>query len=76
MHDVRVSSSVLFLELTEDYSMGDDLSESSEGLLQRGKGEARIYVNFLLGKTQRHSYKDERARAHTHTHTHTLPFLI
>ena len=28
--------------------MGDDLSESSEGLLQRGKGEARIYRSSLL----------------------------
>ena len=50
MHDVRVTSSVLFLELPKDYSMGDELSESSEGS-KEVKGEARIYVNFLLGKT-------------------------
>ena len=42
-HNLEVASSVLFGGLTEDYSLGDGLSESAEELFQRGKGGARIY---------------------------------
>ena len=31
--------------LTEDYSLGDSLSDSSEELLQKGNGGVRIYMN-------------------------------
>ena len=46
MHNLKVDSYVLFGELTEDYSLGDHLSDSSEELLQRGKGGAMIYRSF------------------------------
>ena len=38
MHNLKVVSEILFEDLTEDYSLGDSLSGSSEELLQRGKG--------------------------------------
>ena len=47
MHNVHIVSSVLFQDLTEDCSPGDSLSDYSEKLLQRGKGGARIYMNFF-----------------------------
>ena len=50
MHNLKVESYVLFGELTEDYSPGYSLSNSSEELLQRGNGGARMYMNFLLEK--------------------------
>ena len=37
---------VLFGGLPEDLSLGYSLSDSSEGLLRRGKGGARIYRSF------------------------------
>ena len=33
---------------TEDSSLEDSLSDRSEGLLQRDKGEARIYRSFEI----------------------------
>ena len=39
------------VDKTEDFSPGGSLSGSSEGLLQRGKGGARIYRSFC--------YKDQ-----------------
>lgn len=41
MHSLRVVSEVLLEDLTEDYNVGDSLSDSSKELLQRGKGGAR-----------------------------------
>ena len=38
MHSLKVVSEILLEDLTEDYSLGDSLSGSSEELLQRGKG--------------------------------------
>ena len=34
------------VDKTEDLSPGHSISDSSEGLLQRAKGGARIYRNF------------------------------
>ena len=42
----KVENYVLFGRLTENLSLGGSLSDSSEALLQRGKGRARIYRNF------------------------------
>ena len=41
MHNLKVENYVLFGRLTKDYSLGYTVSESSEGLLQRGKGRSR-----------------------------------
>ena len=41
MHSLRVENYVLFSGLAEDLNLEDRLSDSSEGLLQRGKGGAR-----------------------------------
>ena len=41
MHSLKVVSEVLLEDLTEDYNLGDNLSDSSEELLQRGKGGVR-----------------------------------
>ena len=48
MHNIKVENYVLFGGLPEDSSLGGRLSGSSEGLLQRGKGEARIYRSFAI----------------------------
>ena len=48
-HKLKVASYVLFGDLTEDYSLGDSLSGSSEGLFQRGKGGAG-YVGVFTEK--------------------------
>lgn len=52
MHNLRTENYALFGRLTEDLSLGDSLSNSSEGLLQRGEGGARIYRSFLKTKTK------------------------
>jgi len=46
MHNLKVESSVLFGGLSEDSSPGGSLSNSSEGLLCKGKGGAKIYRSF------------------------------
>ena len=38
MHSLKVVSEALLEDLTEGYNLGDSLSDSSEELLQRGKG--------------------------------------
>ena len=43
----KVNNYVLFSGLTEDLSSEYSLSESSEKLFQRGKGETRICRSFL-----------------------------
>ena len=47
---LKVRSYVLFGDLTEDYSLGVNLLDSSEELFQRGKGGAGIYRNFCGGE--------------------------
>ena len=42
MHYLKVEDYVLFSGFTEDLSPGYSLSDSSEGLFQRGMGGARI----------------------------------
>ena len=44
--NLKVENYVLFGGITEDYGLGDSLSDSSAELFQRGKGEARIYRSF------------------------------
>ena len=46
MHNLKVENYVLFGGRTEDLSLEDSLSDSSEGLLWRGMGGARIYRSF------------------------------
>ena len=46
MHNLKFENYVLFAELAEDLSLGDSLSESSEGQFWRGKGGARIHMSF------------------------------
>ena len=50
MHYLKVEDYVLFSGFTEDLSPGYSLSDSSEGLLQRGMGGARIYKSFWKNK--------------------------
>ena len=47
MHKVRVK---FYLGQSEDYSLGDSISASSEKLLQRGRGKVRIYVILVKGE--------------------------
>ena len=51
MHDLNVESYVLCGGLAEDFSPGGGLSDSWEGLLQRGKEGARIQRRFLEKQT-------------------------
>ena len=37
IHELKISGYVLLGDLTQDYNLGDRISESSEELLQRGK---------------------------------------
>ena len=46
MHNLKVKNYVLFVDKTEDFSLKDSLLDSSEGLLWRDKGGARIYRSF------------------------------
>lgn len=45
---MRAVSSVFWGQLTQDYGLGDRLSDSSVELLQRDKGEG--HVEIILGK--------------------------
>ena len=57
MHNIKVENYVLFGGLAEDLSPGDSLS-ASEGLFQRGNGEARIYRSFCNKKQVVRTSKD------------------
>lgn len=46
MHNLKVENYILCGKLIENYSLGDSLSESSEEMVQRGKGGARALTNF------------------------------
>ena len=48
-------SFVLFSELTEDYSLGKSLSDTSEKVLKSGKKGARIYRSFCWEKKKKKS---------------------
>lgn len=50
-HNLKVENYVLFGRFPEDL-IQDNLSESSKGLLQRGKKGARVYRGFP--KTNKH----------------------
>ena len=50
MHNLEVENYVLFSRHTENLSLGGRISDSSEGLVQRGEGGARIYRNFCKKK--------------------------
>ena len=51
IHKLKVENDVLFGGLSEDLSPADSLSGSS-GLLQRGKGGARIYRSYATKPRQ------------------------
>ena len=46
MRNLKVENYILCGKLIENYSLGDSLSESSEEMVQRGKGGARALTNF------------------------------
>ena len=46
MHNLKVEDYVLIGSRAEDLSLENNLTYSSEGLLQRGKGGARIHRRF------------------------------
>ena len=52
MHNLKVENYASFGGLAEDLSPGGSLSDSSEGLLWRGKGGARIYSSFAKKQKQ------------------------
>ena len=52
MHNLKDENYVLFGGHAEDLSPGDSLSDTSEGLFQRGKRGARIYRSFCKKKTK------------------------
>ena len=52
MHNLKVENYVLFGGLAENLSPGDSLSDSREGLFQRGKGGPGIYRMFCIKKNQ------------------------
>ena len=47
-------------KLTEDYSLGDSLLDSSEELLPRGNGETRIYMNSFAGGVRGHVVEHQK----------------
>ena len=46
LHNLKVENYFLFGGFSEDLSQEDSLSDRFGGLLQRGKGGARIYTSF------------------------------
>ena len=46
IYKLKVENYVLFSGQTEDLSPGHSLSDSSEGMLQKGKGGAKVYTSF------------------------------
>ena len=53
IHDgfpLQCTGLISFGDFTEDYSLGNSLSESLEGLSQRGMGGARMYTNFCKNR--------------------------
>ena len=58
MHNLKVENYVLFGRLAKDLSLGGSLSDSSEGLLLRGKGGARMHRSFCSEKKVVRASKD------------------
>ena len=56
MHNLKTENYVLFCRQTEDLSLGDSLSDGSDGLLQRDKGGAKIY-EFLKNKSKNKKFR-------------------
>ena len=52
MHHLKVENYVLFGRLAENLNWGGSLSDSSDGPVPRGKGEARKYRSFCKTKPQ------------------------
>ena len=52
-HNLKVENYILFIGYTENLSLGDSLSDHSEGLLLRGMGKARIHRNYGNKKADR-----------------------
>ena len=50
VHNLRAVSLSFIQSLSEDYCPGNSQSVALSKLLQRGKGEVSIYVNFMTGK--------------------------
>ena len=50
MYNLKAANYMLFGDHTEDYSLGDSLSDSCKELLPRGKEGARIYRNIYRKK--------------------------
>ena len=81
MNNLKASGYGLFTNLSEDYSLGDSLSGSSEELFQRGKGRANIYRRFFWKKkkkkkkiVEKKKNKKKKVVEHqkiTANHTHT-----
>ena len=51
-HNLKVQIYILFRKRTEDCSLGDSLSDSSEELLQRGQGEVRSFCWKCINKNK------------------------
>ena len=60
MHNLKVASYVLFGELTEDYILGDHLSDSAEKLFQRRRQDIYgvLLTNNQTNKTGSQISKD------------------
>ena len=52
-HNLKVVNYTLFQNFTEDYSLADSFSNSSEELLQKGKGGAKMYKSFFGKKKKK-----------------------
>ena len=77
MHNLKFEDYVSFEDLTEDYSLGISLSNSSEELFQRGEGGASPLWNSVRSISER---KTKQNKTHvvkhqkiTANHTHTKP---
>ena len=50
---LKIVTYVLFRELTEDYSLGNSLSDTYEKVLKNGKRGARIHFSSCWGKKKK-----------------------
>ena len=49
IHELKISGYVLLGDLTQDYNLGEGISESSEELFQRAKKGFKISWSFYWG---------------------------
>ena len=68
-NNLKASGYGLFTNLSEDYSLGDSLSGSSEELFQRGKGRANIYRRFFWKKKKKKKVVEHQKITANNTHT-------